>query len=191
MDPKEFRLRPGGVYRTADLKGGDSNRTRWARRLVRQGRLRELRPGLYLAPKDSAWGSLPADGATLMKAFLKGGPFVFTGTMYWNALGLGSTSVSPEVLVYNTKRSGVFELSGRRFRLRRVSFPRKPSPEWYAVDLLENYELSGVDLEVLEQGLARALRARTLHAKAMLQMAEDYGTLRTRGVVVRAIEQAA
>jgi hypothetical protein len=55
-----------------------------------------------------------------MRAFLDGGPFVFTSPERWNALGLGSTAVFAAPLVYNTKRSGAFELGGRRFVLRRV-----------------------------------------------------------------------
>lgn len=126
-----------------------------------------------------------------MRSFLRGGPFVFTGTTYWNALGLGSTAVSPEVLVYNTKRSGLFELAGRRFHLRRVSFPRTPTPEWYAVDLLENHDMSGVGMDVLERGLVRVVREGRLQADALLRAAETYGTLRTFVRVKRALEQAA
>ncbi len=182
-------LRPGRVVRTSDLRSRSSNPSRLARRWVAEGRLRLLRRGLYQVPEDSSWGRVPPGDAELMRAFI-GAPFVLTGPLHWNALGLGSTAVSPEVLVYNGKRSGVFELSGRRFRLRRVAFPRRPSPEWYAVDLLENHALSGVDLDVLERGLVLAIRQGRLAAEALLRAAEDYGTLRILALVRRAIEEA-
>ena len=57
-----------------------------------------------------------------MRAFLAGSPFVITGPCVWNALGLGTTAVHADTLVYNTKRSRTFELGGRSFRLRRVAF---------------------------------------------------------------------
>ena len=47
-----------------------------------------------------------------MRAFLDGGRFVFTGPERWNALGLGTTALFATPLVYNTRRSGTFELGG-------------------------------------------------------------------------------
>ena len=42
-----------------------------------------------------------------MRAFLDGGPFVFTGPERWNALGLGTTAMFA-VPLYITKRDGTF-----------------------------------------------------------------------------------
>ena len=125
-----------------------------------------------------------------MRGFLKGAPFLFTGPSRWNALGLGGTAVSVEQLVYNTKRSGEFRFGNRRYRFRRVRFPRKPTPEWFAVDLLENHEMAGVGLDRLEEGLRRAVKAGTLRRKRLREAAEKYGTRSTRSRVNRALETA-
>jgi hypothetical protein len=52
-------------------------------------------------------------------------------------------------LVYNTRRSGEFQLGGRRFLLRRVYFPEKPTAEWFIVDLLQHHDMAGVGLSAL------------------------------------------
>jgi hypothetical protein len=116
----------------------------------------------------------------LLKRFLDGTPFVLTGPERWNALNLGSTAVAPVQLVYNTKRSGDFELGGRRFRLRRVRFPTKPTPEWYAVDLLEHHAEAGVSRETLLEGLQRAAEATRLSAEKLREAAREYGTKQTQ-----------
>lgn len=183
-------LSPGRVYRTRDLATFGANPTRLARRLVRDGRLRQLRQGLFVAPKLSSWGEVPASDHELMTAFLSGAGFVFTGPEYWNPLGLGATAVSPERLVYNLKRSGTFDLDGRRFRLRRVAAPSKPRPEWYAVDLLENHVLSGTSLSDLETGLVSAVVAGRLDPKRLLEASERYGTQRTRELLDRCLSEA-
>lgn len=61
---------------------------------------------LFAHPSRSRFGSVPPRDEELVRAFLDGAPLVFTGAERWNALGLGTTAVSAERLVYNTKRSG-------------------------------------------------------------------------------------
>lgn len=184
-------LQPGTVYRTDDLRAWGANTPRLAKRLVREGALEKLAQGLFVAPKRSQFGVVPPTDEALMRGFLKDGPFVFTGPERWNALGLGSTAVHALALVYNTKRSGVITLGGRKFNLRRVAFPRDPSPEWFAVDLLENRDQAGVGLEVLEQRLVEALRKRTLNGERLVAMANEYGTRETYRLCRDAVERAA
>jgi hypothetical protein len=77
-----------------------------------------------------------------MRAFLNDTPYLFTGSPKWNALALGPTQVMAVTLVYNTQRSGMFYLGGRRFAFRRCRFPldRAATPEWFVVDLLNNLD---------------------------------------------------
>jgi len=178
------------VYRTEDFGRWGENPTRLAKRLTRDHELVELRHGLFYRPTQSRFGVVPPDERELMRAFLKGSPYLFTGPHRWNALGLGSTAVFANQLVYNTKRSGVFQFGNRRFVLRRVRFPRTPTPEWFAVDLLENHKLAGVGLDDLGVGLERALATGRLRAADLLRAVKDYGTKRTQAVVKRAIEGA-
>ena len=101
------------------------------------------------------------------------------GPERWNALGLGSTAVFAAPLVYNTKRSGAFELGGRRFVLRRVGFPPNPPPEWFVVDLFENADRAGASRTELPAALTRACaRPREVHARAA---ARDGEAVRNQG----------
>ncbi len=186
----EPRLKPGRVYRTQDLLRWGRNATRLARRLERLKILLPLGHGLYFRPEASRFGPVPPEDADVVRGFLKRAPFLFTGPSRWNALGLGSSAVFSELLVYNTKRSGEVRLGNRRYRFRRVRFPRNPTPEWFAVDLLENHEMAGVGLKRLEEGLTRVLEAGKLRAGRLHEAAEKYGTRRTRAVVARALAAA-
>ena len=173
-------LQVGRVYRTEDFRSRSSNPPRFARRLEREGALRRLARGLYCKPARSRFGEVPPGDGELLRAFLRGTPFVVTGPERWNALGLGSTAVFPTTLVYNRKRSGDFALDGRSFRLRRVAFPTHPSPEWFVVDLFENADIAGVARGDLAVTLRRAVLAGQFDRDRLTQMAEAFGTRRTR-----------
>jgi len=189
--PARLRLRPGRVYRTRDLARWTANAPRLARRLVRQGALVPLAYGLFSHPRRGRFGAAPPDDEELMRAFLDGAPFVFTGPDRWNALGLGSTAVFAVPLVYNTKRSGTFELGGRRFLLRRVAFPRDPPPEWFVVDLLEHADQAGASRSDLAAALGRALARRAFDCGRLRAMAAEYGTLATQALVESALAAGA
>jgi hypothetical protein len=184
-------LKPGRVYRTRELARLGANAPRTAKRLVREGHLLRLAHGLFASPTRSRFGVVPPDDKEVVRAFLDGAPFVFTGPERWNALGLGTTAVSTERLVYNTKRTGSFEFGGRRFRFRRVAFPRKPTPEWFIVDLLEHAEQAGASRDALASALERALRNNRFDPENLRKMAERYGTKETLALVNTAISGAA
>ncbi|MDT8437086.1 MAG: hypothetical protein RRA92_10075 [Gemmatimonadota bacterium] len=186
----EPRLRKGRVYRTEDFSRFDRNPTRLAARLVRQGDLRRLRKGLYHAPRHGAFGEVPPSEDELLRAFFRGRPFLRTGPGVWNGLGLGSTAVEALPLVYNTTRTEEVELGGRRFELRRVRFPRSPDPEFFVVDLLENANRAGIDLEAVGRALAGALRAGRFVGARLGERAAEYGTLATAELVREARRNA-
>ena len=142
--------------------------------------------GLFAHPKRGRFGAVPPTDEELMRAFLDGAPFVFTGPDRWNALGLGSTALFARPLVYNTKRSGTFELGGRRFLLRRVAFPDTP-PEWFVVDLLEHADQAGASRADLASALGRALARRAFNRGRLRAMAREYGTLATLALVESAL----
>ena len=183
-------LEPGRAYRTRDLRRWSANPTRLARRLVREGKLREAAHGLFYAPIESRFGKAPAPDAELLRAFLGDGRFAITGPPRWNALALGSTSMFAATVVYNTRRSGDFTLDGRRFLLRRVLFPEDRPPEWFIIDLLQHHEMAGVSLAELEHRLTATLRAGRWDADRLHQMADEYGTKATLSLVERCIAEA-
>lgn len=180
------RLRAGTVYRTEDLRPYARNPTRLAARLVAEGRLRRLRKGLYYAPRRSAFGDVPPSGNELLRAFFRGRPYLATGPTVWNGLGLGSTSVEATPLVYNTTRTGFVTLGGHRFELRRVGFPRRPSPEFFVVDLLENTERAGTSQERVRDALRVALRQGHFDPEELNRMVADFGTAATQALVQEA-----
>lgn len=188
--PRKPELEPGRVYRTRELARWSANPTRFAHRLVRDAVLRPLAPGLYVHPKTGRFGAVPPTTEELLRGFLQDGTFVVTGPEKWNALGLGTTAVLPVTLVYNTKRSGEFELGNRRFLLRRVAFPAHPNAEWFAVDLLEHADMAGASRADLEVAVARSVASHKLGRDALLRAASRYGTRATKRLVERAVAQA-
>lgn len=182
------RLKPGRVYRTKDFKAWTKNPTRLAKRLVREGRLTQIAHGLYACPRRNRFGEMPPKPEAIMEAFLDHTPFVFTGPEYWNALGLGSTALFPIQIVYNTKRSGEFDLGGRRFWLRRVKFPENVTREWYAVDLIEHRDMVGLDTETLQKRLYDVVAHEGLEPGRLLDAAREYATKQTESLVSEAVE---
>lgn len=187
---KRFRPKVGKVYRTEDLAKWAPDPARMVKRMVKSGELVRLSKGMYLKPERNRYGVMPPAAEELVGALVKHTPYVFTGPAYWNALGLGSTVMFPVQLVYNTKRSGDYKMGGRRFRLSRQRFPRKPTPEWFAVDLIEHRDLVGLDAESLGRGLVRAVTNGTLSRHALAAMATEYGTRQTQQLVTAALDAA-
>lgn len=138
-------------------------------------------------PKRSRFGAVPPTDEEVMRAFLKGAPFVLTGPEYWNALGLGTSAMFAAQLVYNTKQSGEFWLSGRRFLLRREAFPSNPPPEWFVVDLFQHAEQAAADRTELTHALGFALRQVRFNADRLRAMAKEYGSLDTQRRIAAAL----
>jgi hypothetical protein len=180
-------LKPGRVYRTRELARWSANPTRFAQRLVRDGVLQLLAPGLYVHPKKSRFGEVPPTTEELLRGFLEGSPYVITGPERWNALGLGTTAVLPVTLVYNMKRSGEIDLGHRRFLFRRVAFPQRPTAEWFAIDLLEHADMAGASRADLEAALARRLASHDLDREALHVAASRYGIRATLQLVERTL----
>ena len=186
------KLEPGRVYRTRDFAAWSANAPRLAKRLVSEGTLFPLAHGLFAYPKQSRFGPVPPLDEELMRAFLDGAPFVFTGPERWNPLGLGTTAVFAVPLVYNTKRSGTFLFGKRRFHLRRVAFPEPPPPnEWFVVDLFEHAEQAAASPEDFTDALTRALKNGRFDRELLSVMAKRYGSRATLARVERALRQSA
>lgn len=149
-----------------------------------------LRPGLYAVAEMTKFGSAPPDRRDLLRAFLDGDAFVITGPPAWNTLGLGSTQMFAHPLVYNRKRTGMFNLGGRTFDLRRVKFPDQPTLEWFVVDLLENLATVCLDRSETSAILAARLAAGAFNPDALTAMAAAFGTKATQEVVRHATEVA-
>ncbi|MBI5545131.1 MAG: hypothetical protein HY901_14675 [Deltaproteobacteria bacterium] len=188
--PAQPDLVPGRVYRTHEFTRWGANPTRLAKRLLREGRLRRLAPGLFFAPQASRFGPTPPEEREVLRGFLETEDFIITGPPVWNALGLGTTGLFAATLVYNRKRSGEFLLGNLRFLLRRVRYPEKPVPEWFVIDLLEHPAMAGAELGRLEAALRKALSEDRFDRTRLQAMAGEYATLATRQLVDRCLERS-
>lgn len=173
------RLEPGAVYRRADLESWSNAVDRHVRQLTEDGALMKLSGGLYYHPKMTAFGPLPADDATLIRAFLKDGRFLLMSPNLYNALGLGTTQLYNETVVYNHKRHGVFKLGGRTFRfVMKPHFPRKPTPEFLLVDMVNNLDQLAEDkTQVLEQVRRKVA---SMDRRALSNAVRNYAGVRAR-----------
>ena len=179
LDQLKKHLRPGRVYRRADLARWSKSVDRHARQLVEQGVLQKLRNGLYYCPKVSVFGQVPPDERELVRTFLKEDDFLLTSPNAYNTLGLGTTQLYNTHVVYNHKRHGRFTLGGIPFEFRRKPrFPRKLTEEFLLVDLLNNLPDLAEDPAALRER-ARA-KAKALDATKLKKAARDYGKVATR-----------
>ena len=117
---EEFKtqLKPGQAYRRADLARWSTSVDRHIRQLVESGVLKKLSGGLYIYPKETAFGPAPANDKDIVSAFLKDDRFLLASPNAYNSLGVGTTQLYDMTIVYNHKRHGEFQLGGRKYAFR-------------------------------------------------------------------------
>ena len=179
LDDVKSHLRTGQVYRRADFEKWSNAPDRHLHQLVDEGKLQKLAGGLYYAPKPTVFGDAPADDAALVEAFLKDHRFLLYSPNVYNALGVGTTQLYNETVVYNHKRHGRFKLGGRTFDFRmKPHFPLKASREFLLVDLVNNVTRLAEDKEAV---LARVKeKAVQMDKTALRRAVEAYGGARAR-----------
>lgn len=173
------QLKPGRVYRREDLARLSTAVDRHLRQLVTSGRLRKLAQGLYHSPKQSAFGLLPPADDLVVESFLRDKDFLVFSPSAYNTVGLGTTQLYNRTLVYNHKRHGVFTLGNRQFDFRiKPRFPKKLTPEFLFVDLLNNLDELAEDRDaVLRQARSKLS---TFDAARLQRAIESYGSVATR-----------
>lgn len=174
-------LRRGSVYRRADLEQWSNAVDRHLGELVQRGTLQKLSQGLYYYPKETAFGFAPPDEETLVRSFLKDDEFLLTSPNAYNALGVGTTQLYNKRVVYNHKRHGEFELGGRKFFFHtKPRFPKKLTPEFLLVDLVNNLDALAEDpKEVLSKVESKA---KTMDVKKLQQTVKAYGGAKAKRV---------
>ncbi|OGT29830.1 MAG: hypothetical protein A3E87_05735 [Gammaproteobacteria bacterium RIFCSPHIGHO2_12_FULL_35_23] len=174
-------LKPGHVYRRENLLPYSKAIDRDLMRLAVDGLLKKVAPGLYYTPKTSRFGHLPPDDRTLVAAFLRDNDFLLLSWNDYNSLGLGLTQLYNRTVVYNYKRHGVFKLGDKEFGFRRPArgFPKKLTPAFLVVDLLNNLnELADENTETLKTKINNKLPAYLL--KQAATCAKKYGKVTTK-----------
>jgi len=178
----EFKkhLRPGMVYRRADLARWSNAVDRHLNLLQKEGSLQKLSPGLYYSPQTSKFGVVPADDHTLVMTFLKDSRFLLHNPNEYHTLGLGTTQLHNETIVYNHKRHGRFKLGERFFDFRvKPHFPKSISTEFLLVNLVNNVNELGEDSDqVLAK--ARKFAQEKIDAKKLKKYVDNYGNMRTK-----------
>jgi hypothetical protein len=150
-------IKAGCVYRREDFAHLSNAVDRHLRELVATGRLAKLAQGLYHAPKLSSLGLLPPSDAQVVGGFLRDKDFLVFSPSAYNTVGLGTTQLYNTTWVYNHKRHGIFQLGRRQFDFRmKPRFPKKLTPEFLYVDLLNNLEELAEDRDaVLRQARSK------------------------------------
>lgn len=173
------QLQAGRVYRREDLARLSTAVDRHLRELVAAGKLKKLAQGLYLAPKQSSYGPLPPADEEVVGGFLRDKDFLVFSPSAYNAVGLGTTQLYNRTLVYNRKRHGVFRLGNRQFDFRvKPRFPRKLTPEFLYVDLLNNLDELAEDRDaVLRQARGKLP---SFDADRLRRATDNFGSVATR-----------
>ena len=84
-------LKPGQVYRRADVARWSNAVDRHLKELVEEGTLNKVSPGVYRYPKTASFGRVPPEDKKLVKAFLKSDDFLLLSPNAYNALGVGTS----------------------------------------------------------------------------------------------------
>ncbi|MEE9393168.1 MAG: hypothetical protein V3W41_11745 [Planctomycetota bacterium] len=175
-------LRPGKVYRRAELSQWSNSVDRHAAELVLEGKLKKLSHGMYLCSKSSSFGDVPASDHELVHSFLRSDKFLLVTPNAYNSLGIGTTQLYNTRVVYNHKRHGPIEVGGRKFEFRmRSGFPKSLSAEFLVVELLNNLGFIEEDSALVTERLGR--ESQTLDRNKLRRISRDFGKVRTRKIV--------
>ncbi|GGD35287.1 hypothetical protein [Flavobacterium orientale] len=175
-------LRRGKVYRRADLSKWSKSVDRHLDELVSEGTLQKLSQGLYFYPEVTAFGEAPPEEEVLVRSFLKDSRFLLTSFNAYNALGVGTTQLYNQKMVYNHKRHGDFVLGGKTFSFRvKPHFPNKVTKEFLLVDLLNNLEQLAEDPKEVVSNVR--FRAKTMDQKKLKKVLLDYGSSKTKRIL--------
>jgi hypothetical protein len=183
-------LRPGQVYRRKDLARWSNAVDRHVRTLLDEGRLKKVGAGLYMTPRQTRFGEAPVKREKLVETFLGDDRFLLVSPSAFNGLGVGTTQLYNEPVVYNRKRHGRFELDGRMYDFRmRAAVPAKVSEEMLLVDLVHNADRLAEDRdEILPKALKRA---QAMDRGRLARAIRDFGSARAQRLLAPVLEEHA
>ena len=174
-------LKAGKVYRRADLLQYTTAPDRHLSALVSEGSLTKVSQGVYYVPRTTDFGVPPPDDKTLVKAFLKDDRFLIFSPNMYNMLGIGTTQLYNERVVYNHKRHGSFELGGLKFRFhRKQDFPSSLTKEFLLVDLVSNLKALAEDEYTLLENIKR--KAAEMDSDKLSRTVERFGSIKAKKI---------
>lgn len=186
LDELKKHLKPGQAYRRADLARWSASVDRHLKQLVKSGVLRKVSGGLYVFPKNTAFGPAPAADGEVVSAFLKKDRFLLASPNAYNSLGVGTTQLYDKTVVYNHKRHGEVKLGNRTYAFRvKPRFPKSLTKEFLLVDLVNNLDqLAEAKDEVLKRVIERAVAS---DGPSLRRAVREYGNERTKRFFERAL----
>lgn len=139
----------------------------------------KLSRGIYYYPKESVFGKTPPEEKDVVRAFLNDDRFLLTSFNAYNSLGVGTTQLYNERIVYNHKRHGVFILGNRKFKFQiKRNFPEKLSIEFLLIDLINNIDKLAEDKDnVLKKAL---IKANQIDKNKLKHFVTCYGNIKTK-----------
>lgn len=174
-----LRMKPGEVCHRSELLSRSKSIDRDLKRFVENGQLQKVSGGLYYRPVKTRFGLLPPDNKKLVKAFLSDDRFLMFSHSDYNTLGLGLTQLYDQVIVYNKKRHGVFELGNKKFDFRRPSkgFPRTLTKEFLLVNLVNSRNELAESTKLLKASIEQKLD--NFDKKRLKNLVKYYGKVST------------
>ncbi len=181
LNELKTHLKPGQVYRRTDLSKWSKSVDRHLDMLVKDGTLNKLSQGVYHYPKTTAFGAAPAEEENLVRSFLKDDRFLLTSPNSYNGLQVGTTQLYNKRVVYNHKRHGDFKLGNRTFSFRvKPHFPKKLTPEFLIVDLVNNLETLAEDHQEVLKNVA--IKVKNMNSQKLKRSVAEYGSVKTKKV---------
>ena len=101
LEELKKHLKPGQVYRRADLEQWSTAVDRHLKELVEEGVLQKMSQGVYYYPTKASFGAVPPEDEKLVGAFLKSDDFLLTSPNFYNSLSVGTTQMYNTCVVYN------------------------------------------------------------------------------------------
>lgn len=187
LEAIKSNLKRGEVYRRGDLAKLSKSVDRHLHELVAEGTLKKVAPGTYYYPKKTAFGDAPVDEETLVRQFLKDDRFLLTSPNVYNSLGVGTTQLYNQRVVYNHKRHGQFKLGNRQFDFKvKPHFPKKLTEEFLVVDLVNNINTLAEDAgQVMEKLKAKM---RDMDFDKLKRNLAEYGSAKTKKMLMPVLE---
>ena len=175
-------LVPGTLYRRSELEQFSTSVDRHLGQLVKEGTLKKVGPGLYLHPEKSKWGEKSSEDRKLVEAFLKDDRFLMFSFNSYNGLGLSTTQLYNQTVVYNHKRHGKFKLGNRTFDFRmKPDFPMEFTKESLLVDMLNNLSELAEDPELVVRALSNKLLS--FDRQKLENAVKLYGKIKTKKLI--------
>lgn len=182
------RLTAGRPYRRKELEGYSKAIDRDLKTLLEKGLLEKAAPGIYYKPLASKYGPQPAIPDQLVAAFLEDKNHLMLTPNEYNKLGLGLTQLYNHTVVYNQKRHCKCKLDGQQFEFKRPhkGFPKKLTPEYLLVDLLNNLSLLAEDSKRVKARVKKNINQ--FDKQQVIKLAEQYGKVATLKFLREAVQ---